>query len=357
MLRYLKHIRTVWDRITGAMPGDIVDAETVERLQLLAPRSRDFRIVRKLMLNQSLFPNVTRKSERNSLLHNLRQVSCLIPSLHTFFENLKYLEPCCLALRSLLPAKHRKTIQQALGNAYATPERPLVETARGHAFYEASGSSNDQRRAYHQLWLFAMRHFPELTTHTPRKDPNRSRPLPRGPNPLFLGRLGALSQALGFRTRQAMELCENDPEAKLIVEFLHRAAVESPSASQVNAISALLESIRAEPADPSNSLEDVSMSSDYDSATDSDESPSDGAAAATGSLPRSSLVPVDKRCGRPFQTDHYADRNKLYLDSLCAMDDPVSKVTSLVVKRDLLQAFLGISDYEVGRSNDPRYEC
>ena len=356
MLRYLGHIHSVWNRIVRSHSNDIVDAFTVESLQMLAPQSSlDFRKIKSLMHEKGLFPSVQNKYQRDKILHNLRRVQCLIPSLYTFFENLKYLEPCCVAIKTLLPAKQKKTIFQAFHHCYREPDRPFIETAAGRAYYDHEDGVKSERIAYLQIWLCAMRNFPDLTVHTPRKDIDGMKPLPKGPNPLALHHWGRLAVALGFSTRRAVGLSVEDAERTLINNFLEQAALE-PSDTKIAMMTRLLRTMST-PTATEEVHDDVGreegggtpLSSDYDSASDLDDLTTDQTTKHNSVRSSARHLPVERRCGRPFEEHHYIDRHRLYLDILWEATEASALITPFTVKIDILQGFLGILDVEVSR--------
>ena len=274
-----------------------------------------------------IFSKVTAEPARQSILQNLNTIRCLIPTLNTFFQNLKYLEPCCATLRCLLPPKMNKTVFQAYRNAYVGPAAHAVDTAQGLRSCEAVADENAQRdRNYHQLWLFAMRHFTELTPHFTRKDPDAKSRLSkpnRGAHPIVLQRFARLATLLGFRTCQTRQILAKDTCRTLAAEFLEDAGVDKPTPVSIDGVASVLRRARRA----------------RDAAEDAP--PDDNALVEA-------VAPAVSRYGRPFQHDHFQDRCLLYLDALHDMKvTHETRVTTVVVKRDILQAFLGVLDIQV----------
>ncbi|XTI84252.1 hypothetical protein V2W45_1465362 [Cenococcum geophilum] len=57
---------------------------------------------------------------------NISLVDCLIPLLRTFFENLKYLKPCCIILKHLIGNKIKGTIYKSLKGCYYCPKNLTI---------------------------------------------------------------------------------------------------------------------------------------------------------------------------------------------------------------------------------------
>ncbi|KAK6432442.1 hypothetical protein LTR95_011390 [Oleoguttula sp. CCFEE 5521] len=117
-----------------------VDLSTVEKLQTLAPRwsSADALRIERLVDDEGFFPKVSRNTVRNTVLSNIKRIDTAIPSIFTFFEDIKYLEPCARIMRLLLPgsitnARNEMSIQLGLRRHYfpdTNSEFP-VEYAQG----------------------------------------------------------------------------------------------------------------------------------------------------------------------------------------------------------------------------------
>jgi hypothetical protein len=99
MIRYLDGVKCVWDRILTCgdttLPYSTVDSTTVEKLESLCPKFCTAHRNRLLLLMQegTIFPSVQDDDLRKALIFNLSNIPTLIPTLRTFFETVKYLEP------------------------------------------------------------------------------------------------------------------------------------------------------------------------------------------------------------------------------------------------------------------------
>ncbi|KAK0351601.1 hypothetical protein LTR94_024332, partial [Friedmanniomyces endolithicus] len=121
---------------------------------------------------------------REAVIRRIRTCDRIV-SFHTFFEDMVYIEVCHHSMRCLLSSRM----------AY----RRSFESGFREIFY---GSDETFRERYLQLWLYAMRHFPELSdlvASSPRKNDGSPRPVRSG---LSEGRRGAyitFATDLGFK--------------------------------------------------------------------------------------------------------------------------------------------------------------
>jgi hypothetical protein len=144
-----------------------IDCMTVEKLQLLVPGGMDRTKVKGLVLSGGAFSKFN-QSERKSIWRILRRRGEIVPSLHTFFKDLSYLEvtASCLGRLVDLAALRKRTMRSAMKQIY-DPTRhgrnqyqiQVSETE----FRPCSGSAEEGRESgYRQLWLFAFRHYLQM---------------------------------------------------------------------------------------------------------------------------------------------------------------------------------------------------
>ncbi|KYG41239.1 hypothetical protein M433DRAFT_76237 [Acidomyces richmondensis BFW] len=221
ILNYLNHIVTSWASILAELkesfPQDL-DTSTVQQLETLAPAfsSHDEALVRSLMERNKIFSTIHDRQDRNAILQRLLNFPGMIPSLFTFFESLKYLEPCATILRNLLPLKQNRSIYQALSASYFRPQEIQVEYAESDFRpHPRSSPQIDYALAYQQLWLYALRNFVSMTEVTPRKEQKKVKPRICERSPYVWRKFGSLAVILGFETPAARELHSTDAETEL----------------------------------------------------------------------------------------------------------------------------------------------
>ncbi|KAH7551129.1 hypothetical protein BM1_10003 [Bipolaris maydis] len=237
MSHYLSRILQVWTKIltcrNTTLPFSAVDAVTVESLELLAPKHStiDKAFVLSLFERNIVFPSQLDSQIRRELAENICASEGLIPSLWTFFETLKYIEPICETLKKLIGNNMKRTIRSSLMGCYFPPDKRNIQVAK---FREAEITSiiNQEEAAwisYVELWAFCGRYFNKLTSFTPRKESGEAKPTVEGPNPVLWQHLASFSVSRGFKTKRAQELANTDPHTELAYEYLRKSSPLSAS--------------------------------------------------------------------------------------------------------------------------------
>ena len=102
LIHYLQHIKEFWHRLLRGNYTALrkVDEATVKALELKSPRysRRDARVLQGLLMRGQIFAEFS-QPERELIWGDLRSVDGLIPSLFTFFEDLKYRQLWLYAMR------------------------------------------------------------------------------------------------------------------------------------------------------------------------------------------------------------------------------------------------------------------
>ena len=321
----------MWNDILGESPKSAIDGVTVKYLESLAPASsaEDLNLATALVESHTVFPTVTDSSERAKLLDNLRHVSCLIPSFWTMGENLRYLDPCSRALQKLVDTSSTgKSLRRAFMDAYRRPLRLVLEYGeRDWRQPQSVFPLTESQLGYLQLWLFAMRHFPQLTGTSPHTERGKKKPPPLGPHPKSLQMLARLAVRCGFRTRQALDLERKDPDLQDASQCLERAQLSAHS-SQVARIAHALRVARR-----------VARRDAQTTVRSPDPQLSNSAPDAACS----------RRCGLPTHASHNADRQHLFLPKMMVHHKHAAStsVTSTFIKRDIFLSFFELHKVNV----------
>ena len=321
----MENISQVWNGILDQdTPLSVVDQQTVQQLELLAPAfsETDRESIISLMSSNKIFPSVKDPATRQKLLRNLLSIPTIIPSLRTLFENLKHIEPCCKILRQLAAPRKRFTIRQELYSIWKRPVDLVLECgANDYRISPKTTKADDFNIAYNSLWLFTLRNFSDMTDTVPRKDKNKDKPISTSPNLSYWHSLGKLAVQLGFSTEEAIRLDNMRPHEAKASEFLKNNTSSIVDFDYVLAVA--------------NILHEISTNN---------------APVPNGELTsRSVCLSRDQRCGRPFESSYRRDRDCLYLPLLYS--NPTKSeldITTLFVKRDLLINLLGVNSYIVG---------
>ena len=139
------------------------DNLTVKKLELRAPGSStdDVKVLRQLMKDDILFSAVKDLERRQSILNNLLAIDGLIPSLYTFFEDLKFLKAPERIVRSLIKPPFEDSLREMIKPYFLdTNQSPGVIYFQDSETTFKSGAANWEDRfefGYRQLWLYATR--------------------------------------------------------------------------------------------------------------------------------------------------------------------------------------------------------
>ncbi|KAH0542481.1 hypothetical protein FGG08_003152 [Glutinoglossum americanum] len=324
MLHFLRHILFVWDKILDRVPRSAIDQLTVANLELRTPMvsRKDSREIYAMMETVQLFPSVSDPAVRQTLLRNLSTISCLIPSMRVFLENLKYLEPCCNVLKGLMNFTQSSTIRQCLFKSYVAPPCLLVETCEGKL--QSATATDNKLAAYLQLWIYAMRNFPEMVAVAPKKELGQEKPVVLEPNPKLWIEISKMAVSLGFRTPKALKWGKQNPDESVARAFLLRA--RPPTKYEFTSITIDMATKQI--------AKILSMAKQIKAKT----------RTLRLTLPHGGES-RDRRCGRPFENSQIFDQEFLFLPYMSGEDAPNSgeDISSFFVKRNFLRSFFDTS--------------
>ena len=164
-----------------------VDRQTTEAVELRVPglSSRDSSVLSRSYLagkngkgGWGIF--VRCPSEfKGKLRANILKAQDRIPTLGTFFEDLKY-----LASSTKLPI-----------------DPPTKQTSIHKLFPKILYRNRSEfGPGYRALWLFCMQNFPQLVSSSSRKEPKRPKPVVFKPNRRTFGEFAQLANSFGFRS-------------------------------------------------------------------------------------------------------------------------------------------------------------
>lgn len=292
----------------------------MQRLQTLAPShsTSDADIIRDLFADHQVFTGISDQSHRATILERVLSVRSLIPSLHTFFEDIKYLEPCAKVMRTLYGKNAKHSIYMSYMGSFFEPPQQLVEHARLDLRpCPATSSQLFKQLGYLQLWLFAFRNFPLLVNATPRKSPEKDKPVVMEPSPALWQALGELSGTLGFKTEHAATLQQSDPTPQLVAQLLRQCSSDATVDPQT--LTQLCRVVRT--------------------LTGKAQAPLGARFTAPAALNTA------QRCGRPYEDDHYGDQGRMYLPQM--FDFPATSgpnITSFYRKWNMIRIFFGVNE-------------
>ncbi|GLA10289.1 hypothetical protein AnigIFM60653_002384 [Aspergillus niger] len=175
ILSYLETIRTVWmNRIfdgSNTLPVH-ADAETVHALESQVPKlsepDREY-LRSRMMDDRTLFPSIDDSDTRAALWERLKQIDTPIPTLGTFFQDLRFLGIASKVMKALLLPP------EDLGSKKAKKITIDCELGTQH---RADGSVSlretrlQVRRGLHELWRFSFQYGLDMT-EIARRQPHK----------------------------------------------------------------------------------------------------------------------------------------------------------------------------------------
>jgi hypothetical protein len=303
------------------------DNVTIQALQLRAPRSskNDARVLQQLLENDTLFPTVKDPEKRASIWDNILSIEGLIPSLYTFFEDLKLLRPCAEIIKSLielpLNGSLREMIEQRFTGCNQSSDTyyyQITETTWGTM---KGGLQERVEFGWQQLLFYILRHSRKMNGWCPKKEIGRPKPVAMEPDPITWYEFGQLASRLGFDSTRIRELNTDDPYKKSAREYLqksHRSLHTIDKASFESCIKQIAKTLQT--------------------ATEKEQR-----LAMPVLVTSSAGESLSRRCGRFFETAHDQDRDFLFLGTLhdTSSIQRGNSITSFFVRRSIYFAFFG----------------
>ncbi|EJT68566.1 hypothetical protein GGTG_13864 [Gaeumannomyces tritici R3-111a-1] len=152
---YLKNIEFIYSRIlSNKEMFDHLDEHAVKALEGKSPkRSKyDRALVKSILEEGRIFPLLS-YTDRERIFRNLCDINFLIPSLYTFFEDVKHLDTCARSIKHLLDSS-KPTVSKALLKAFRID--------KDGAYRDTGDFLKEFAAAKRKIWLYAGREFPAL---------------------------------------------------------------------------------------------------------------------------------------------------------------------------------------------------
>ncbi|KAL2829037.1 hypothetical protein BDW59DRAFT_142760 [Aspergillus cavernicola] len=328
IIHYLTHVKNSWATLVDHDRTQMarIDLHTVDTLQLYAPRAStvDRKTVKGKILGGEVFSNFSR-SERAAIWENLRsQEDCdgIIPSLHTFFRDISYLELCANAMKRLIVLnKQHPTVRSALVHSLQSRRADsdcLIQTSET-TFRRQLGSSEHITSGYCQIWMYAMRHYPEMAKDVQggqKANPTRAKARAKADESVIHD-MATLARKLGFRNPQIKAILKQSPDRQIARAALLKARKPDHYHYERGTFKSLVEQIAG----------CFALAIPH-------EAPS--AAPATGRA-----IKLKDRCGAPQEQTQQLDRPHVFLDHLHSATVLQRNLSSLEVRRCVYYAFFG----------------
>ncbi|KAH8193872.1 hypothetical protein TruAng_011961 [Truncatella angustata] len=316
---------TIWEKLLPEDPAALgkLDSATIQALELTCPKysSSDRRKLEYLMESGEILHQFT-DDEKYTIYRNIITIDCVIPSLRSFFQDIKYLSPCAHNFRYAVGifGRSKKTITLALRECFLPVDRHQYEVQVNERNFNAKSVPPDEQfdLGRKQLWLFIMRNCVSLAPPTNYSGRYLATITPERAESDVLCDFAALAYRLGFRNNHIEELRQRARDRDIARNALLRA--RRPAVYEYESESFVL------------------LLDEFEKMADT--------ARLRGVQPRHEDaiwkdVETRKRSGLPYADEHLRDQKHLFLDVVAGPDAPISGVTSLFVRRCVIHAFLG----------------
>jgi len=305
------------------------DNRTVQEIQSRAPGSSsdDVKALRPLLEDGILWGTVKDLEEREAIWKRLLSLEgILIPSLYTFFEDLKFLKVSEKIMKSLIepPFKGslRVMMEQHFTGANQSPH--VIHFQDTETTFQLGKGSPAQlvECGYQQLLLYPLRNFRKMIEECPRKEKDRPKPIIMEPDPVAWHKYASFASQLGFDSPAIRKLIADDPYKKYARASLQKSSLSESYTFDEVAFESCVEKI----------------ASTLATATKKSPHPVTPTLVTDGvgeDLPR--------RRGRFFETAHDQDRELLFLGTLNStfQNQRGKSITSFFVRRCVYFAFFG----------------
>ncbi|KAE8311136.1 hypothetical protein BDV41DRAFT_578972 [Aspergillus transmontanensis] len=307
LIHYLTHVKNFWatlvnyDRTRMAL----IDLHTVDTLQLYAPRASkvDRKTVKGKILGGEFFFNFS-QSEHAGIWEKIRtheMCDGIIPSLHTFFRDISYLE-----------LFHSFRSRRSNGSC-------LIQTSE--TSFRRQPGSRDERisSGYRQIWMYAMRHYPDMAKDLqrgPKANPTRAKARATADESV-IHRMATLTKQLGFRTPPIRAILRQSPDHQIARAALLKARKPEHYHYDHETFESLVEQIAG-----------------YFALAIPNE-----AAPVAHIIGRA--IQLKERCGVPQEQTQQLDRPHIFFDTLHSATVSQRNLSSLEVRRSVYYAFLG----------------
>ena len=291
-------------------------------MELRAPAASEYdaSFLRTCMDTGKIFAQVLDPVLRKTIINNICGIDRLIPSLRTFLEDIERLEPCVKAVRILLDLKDESTIYRALhaifARSHSEQQHPLRQDGENH-FVQIEGDTDHFEFGYKQLWIYAMRHFPNLVHADAKREPAKESPYVKKPISILWYRFARLALRLGFRSPRMELLGSTSAIDETIKECLFWSEDTSKTGASIyDQVAEIRERLQIETdAPPEMAPSLVTESSDFE---------------------------VENRCGRAFDASSHNLQRELFIRWLYDTREPRGKyITASFVQRAIFHAFFG----------------
>ena len=154
-----------------------VDRAAVKALELRVPKysRQDAQVLQGQLLSGQIFREFSQK-EREAIWLELLSIDCLIPSLFTFFEDVRYLDACANCIKRLAMPPRDGTVAHTLTHKFVdanqTSGQCIIEVAESSFAVRPGQHADRLELGRRQLWIYAMRHYQKMPADPKQEEKN-----------------------------------------------------------------------------------------------------------------------------------------------------------------------------------------
>ncbi|KAI8417496.1 hypothetical protein FOFC_00051 [Fusarium oxysporum] len=218
VVRYMEFTLESWVKLMGSKEALLyVDTEDVKEFQLRVPgvSQVDYRYLADLVEGGIAFRRLTDTAERSQILHRMKNINYLLPSIYTLQKDFKYLRLCTDTMKRLLHGKRKipLTVQVLAYDAFS--QKDPIEPE--NLFF----------KRLKRLYLYIMQDLVELTGEWPLLEDGEEPPEASFRNPMNWHRLAQKARRLGFESDEIRRLAVTNPDEQIAFKALQDARPSS----------------------------------------------------------------------------------------------------------------------------------
>ncbi|KAF5565958.1 hypothetical protein FPHYL_3999 [Fusarium phyllophilum] len=314
VVRYMEFTLESWVKLMGSKEALInVDTEDVKEFQLRVPgvSQVDYRYLAELIEGGIAFKRLTNVEERSQILHRMKNINYLLPSIYTLQKDFKYLRLCTDTMKRLLHGKRKIPLTaQVLAYDAFSHKDPI---GPNDVFFERLKS----------LYLYIMQDLVELTGEWPLLEDGEEPPEAPFRHPTNWHRLAQKARRLGFESDEIMRLAVTNPDEQVASKALQdarpTALYEYDESEMQNILSRIVHEFTRARARASTDIESTFTTI-------------------------GSGEPIARRCGRQYSGAYMRDRWSFDLSAFSRRTSESRDITSLFVRKSVFHAFWRLSE-------------
>jgi hypothetical protein len=273
-----------------------------------------------------LFPKLVNKELRKHLKASLLSVRCLIPSIKSMHENLKYLKVGSDLLKRLLVGEYvsKGTLRCTLYAEWEErgkkkkkiPRDVLIEKSSGAQVIKDVSVDTCWDLTYKQLWIFVLRNFADLGGRAPLKEVGASL-YPQWEDPNVRLRFGRFALGVGVKPEGTLSI-ETDPREQDIRAFVSRRWSGVKPGELDDVVSDLMGRLPNDDVQPKPSPYKEKLS-------------------------KKDIDNLERRWGVPFTRAYNRGKDEFYLPHTlsCQAEDSVNMPSTTFIQKDFVNVFFG----------------